>query len=271
VRVAWLSLMFVAGCDIVYGLEGRLPPEARPGDEDGDGALDNDDSCPHIKNESATDDDEDGISVDCDPDDADGTTMFRWFALPGGSLEDGFMQKEGVGTIVEDGFVLGDHEQISFIAFDEVNAGTVAIDVGYEIVSNVVEDDREQRWAELGIHSVFRGIENNERGAVCFLGIAQDTEPKPPVLGDAYLETKEDNDQKPSVMFAPPLNGTIGRLYQFRTTSLVSCGATRIGTSTITTSYPVMKLAATTAGIAISADRLAAKLTHIWVAWQPVP
>lgn len=268
-RAVWLSLVFVAGCDFVYGLEGWLPPEARPGDEDGDGTLDEDDPCPHIAHESATDEDGDKISVDCDPDDNDATTISRWFALPAGSLEGGFTQKQGVGKIVEDGFVLGDHDQISWIVLDEVVAGTVTIDVGYEIVSNVVEDDREQRWAEIGVHTVFRGIENSERGAVCFLGIAQDTQPKPPVLGDAYLETKEDADQKPSVTFAPPLNGTIGRLYQFRTPSLVSCGATRMGTTTVTAGYPVMTLAATTAGVAISAERMAAKLTHIWVAWQP--
>jgi hypothetical protein len=258
--------MLLAGCDSVYGLEGRLPPEARPGDEDGDGVLDNNDSCPHIANESDTDLDDDGVSEDCDPDDKEPSTLTRWIPITAGSLEDAFVQT-GAGKIVADGFELGVRDERSWLVFDlDAMAHTANIDVGYEMMSNVIEDSGTHPWSELGVHTVHRGMTDSTRGSVCFLGIGEDGE-QPPVVA-AYLETKEDEQTRSTVSFAPPLNGTLGRLYQFRTMNEVRCGARR-GDEITTSNYEVTRTSAM-GGFAISADRIVAKLTHVWIAWQPL-
>jgi hypothetical protein len=193
--------------------------------------------------------------------------MFRWFALPDGSLENGFVLN-GVGKVTADGFELGEHGEKSWLEFGGVIASTMTIDIGYVMLSNIVEDEREQPWAELGVHTVFRDTSDSQRGAVCFLGIGQDLEANPPVIEDAYLETKEDGATRSTVNFDGPLNGLVGRLYQFRTPTNVRCGVHR-DNETTSTDYDV-ESPALEGGFAISSDRVVARLTHIWVAWQPL-
>jgi len=267
---AWLTLMVVAGCDLVYGLEGRLPPEKQPGDEDGDGALDNDDSCPHIASQSTTDADDDGISVDCDPDDSNPTTMKRWFPITAGSIDG--LSLDGVGMILEDGYALGDpdHFGLSSLVFD-VDTGTAIVDVGFEILSNSAETDGEQPWAEMGVMTVHRSFvpERERRGDVCFLGVSLDTDAEPPMVESAYLEMNEDEEAKPSVMFPAPLNGSVGVLHMERTRLDVACSVVRPGKTTANASFEVDTLAATTGKIAITSERMVTKLTFAWLAWQP--
>lgn len=265
---AWLLSTLLAGCDLVYGLEGRLPPEARPGDEDGDGTLDSDDSCPHIANESSIDRDNDNISLDCDPDDNDPTTMFRWFPLTAGAIED--LQLDGIGEIADDGFVLGDHSGHSALVFD-VDADTAIIDVGFVIVSSSVEDDHFYDWAEIGVTTVHRAFttDRKQRGDICFYGVDKDPDADPPV-GDGYLEMNEDDATQPRVSFASPLNNTVGRLHQQRTPDEVTCSVVRINATTPTLSFIPEKLSNSSGKIAITAERMVATLTYAWIAWQPL-
>lgn len=260
---AWPLLLLVAGCDVVFGLEGRQPPGVLPGDEDADGVVDEDDPCPHIANESPTDEDQDGVSKDCDPDDDDGSTMIRWIPIKDGSLEDALVQ-EGQGKVLEDGFELGANTTTSHLVF-EVDTDTAIIDIGYEITGNNYEDLQQAPWSELGVHTVQRGFLDADRGSVCFLGVGESFETQE---DEGYLESKEDEQSVSSVTFVPPLNGTKGRLYQQRTPEKVSCGATRDGASMLTTSYMVTR-SSESGRIAVTADRIEAKLTHVWIAWQP--
>ncbi len=123
-RRAWLLAVLLAGCDLVYGLEGRLPPEAQPGDEDGDGRLDENDACPHIANESDVDLDVDGIAAECDPDDEDNTTMFRWFPIRDGLLGGDFSQMGTIG-LVGNSLQFGADEVHTSWLFYDVDATTI--------------------------------------------------------------------------------------------------------------------------------------------------
>ncbi len=267
-RHAWLLSMLLAGCDLVYGLDERLPPEARPGDEDGDGTLDDEDSYPHLANESSTDRDDDNISIDCDPDDNDPTTMFRWFPLTAGSIDE--LRLDGIGKLADDGFVLGDHDGHSALVFD-VDADTAIIDVGFEILSSSVEDDHFFDWSEIGVTTVHRAFttDRTQRGDTCFYGVNADPKLDPPV-GDAYLEMNEDDAPEPSVSFASPVNGTVGRLHEQRTPDEVVCSVVRTNTTTPTLSFTPEALSNTSGKIAITAERMVAKLTYAWIAWQPL-
>ncbi len=263
-RRAWLFITLLAGCDAVFGLDGRLPPGALAGDEDGDGTLDDEDPCPHIPNQSSIDEDNDGVPRDCDPDDSDGSTATRWFSLEAGSLDDAFVLS-GMGTLTADGFDLGGHGVESSLLF-EVTARTANIDIGFEILSNSVEDDHDHPWAELGVHTVVtRFTQETMRGSVCLFGVddIHDDHDGP----TAYLESKEGEQTPSRLTVASPLNGSKGRLYQFRTPERVRCGLLRNGTQLATTQYDVTHTFDTGA-IGISADVVVARLTHIWIAWQ---
>jgi hypothetical protein len=69
----WLSALVVfAGCDVVYGLDGRMPvpPDARPeceSDRDCDLVLDATDNCVDVSNSDQNDGDRDDIGDVCDP------------------------------------------------------------------------------------------------------------------------------------------------------------------------------------------------------------
>lgn len=264
----WFVVLLLAGCDIVYGLEGRQPPGVQPGDEDGDGTFDTDDPCPHIPNESATDRDSDGISIDCDPDDDDGSTMSRWYPITAGSIED--LTQDGVGEIADDGFILGDHRGLSALVFD-VDTDTATIDIGFKILSSAVETDFMLDWSEIGVTTVHRSFQadRKERGDICFYGIDSNPAATPPV-GDGYLETSEDDMPKPKVSFPSPVNGTIGRFHQTRSPLEVACSVVRPNKTTPSLTFAPDKLVDETGKIAISAEYMTAKITYVWIAWQPL-
>lgn len=237
-------------------------------DEDSDGVRDVDDLCPHIANESPIDRDGDRISIDCDPDDNDGTTESRFLPLTAGSL-DNALRLEGIGGMSVNGFVLGSQTGFSALTFG-VDTGTVLVDLGFEIQQSSVENALTDPWAEIGIISVHRAFTSarDMRGDVCFLGVAL-AETPPVMVGPAYLEMNEDDQAGPTVTFPSPLNGEVGRLRHVRTPQRIHCSVVRPQHTPVENMMDVTALATTTGAVAISAQRMVANLTYLWIAWQP--
>lgn len=252
---AWLGVLVAAGCDVAFGLERG---EGDGVDDDGDDVPDSTDLCPHIANESQVDADKDGISVDCDPDDA--TPSQRVF-VPFLAGDIGSLAFTGVVSVEGDAVVVGTlGEPQSLLALD-IDTGMVLIDLGFAINATAIEDGTGASWSEIGLFSAHRQSTNEMRGNVCFYGIDNAVVP-------GYLEFNEDQRYLEALRFPPPISGTSGHLRHLRTPATLSCTLDLDTGQRISDTRPVEVLVATTGKVAIAADRLTARLEYVWIAYQ---
>jgi hypothetical protein len=258
----------LAGCDYVYGLNGRIdvdaPMDAHADgfvdgvDDDGDGEDNDVDLCPHIAFESQVDDDQDGISRDCDPDDH-AQDMRLYLSIVDGVVAP--FNLSGMGRIDGNGFILGAKTNGFSTMVLGANAGFVDLAIGYEMQENSIDDMGDAgAFSEIGMFAANINFNNNmNRGNVCFFGRSEAPQPE-----QAYLELDENQDAHGLIGLPLPLHGSRGTFHMARTPSRVDCTLDRDGVIT-TNGYEV---SIDTGRIAISAERTAARIDWIWVAYH---
>jgi hypothetical protein len=255
--------MWSAGCDQVFSLE-RPDAAAVDDDDDGDGVMNSADPCPHLPHESAVDADRDGISVDCDVDDAVRSTR-RYFSFRAGDTEDLVRAADGIYAADGDAIMLGEIENQTSLVL-EVATSTALVDVGVQMLENAIEDGAGAGYVELGVFTVHRAFtqDRSMRGDNCFVGRNND-QPRP-----GYLEFNEDNIQIPvSPRFPGPLSGLTGRMRHVRTPARVACRLVREGVQEIAAGFDVLPALETATGkIAITTDRVRVRVDYAWLSYQ---
>lgn len=254
------TLLLLAGCDVVLGLE-------RSGhDDDGDGAPDDVDPCPHLPGQSTLDVDSDGISVDCDADDLVATTNRRFWTFLDGERPPELRLSGGnlVSDLASEAIILGQRSNgISGLVLD-VTSDTALIDVGFEILDNAIQDDLTiEMWTEIGVHTVHREFTSDlqERGDNCFIG----NNLTPP---ESYLELNEDEQSRNTPRrFPGPLNGLAGRLRVKRNPDRLDCTLKQTAGLETTDGFDVEDNNRT-GKIAISTERLRARLVYVWITYE---
>ncbi len=264
-------LALLAGCDMVFGLDrdphggdGGIGDGGIGDDDDGDGKPNDTDPCPHIKDESPTDADGDGISADCDDDDLVDSQR-RYLSFPGGDL--GGSSLTGEYTPQDGYLMLGSIADVfSYVELD-VDTGNVLVGVELEIVENEIENGaRGQPWAEIGVFTVVRSITADDismAGDVCFFGLDLS------VTDPGYFEFREDGAAaREAVRFPGPLTGTSGRFRQLRSPARVRCDLLRTGAPSRSGDFVVATLSGQTGRIVVSAQRMRIKLNAIWASYK---
>jgi hypothetical protein len=265
VRALVLSSLVVwsAGCDQVFDLE-RPPRPPVAEDDDGDGITNSADPCPHIAGESPIDLDADGISADCDVDDAV-TSNGRYFSIRGGDTEDLVRAGDGIYRADGDGILLGTADNLTSLILP-IDTGTVLIDLGVTLMDNAIEDGEGASYVELGVFSVHRAFttDHSMRGDNCFVGRDNDV-PEP-----GYIEFNEDTASiSTRPRFPGPLGGMTGVVRHVRTPTRVTCRWSAEGMEDVAAGFDVDPTLRTTSGkVAITTDRIRVRLDYAWIAFQ---
>ncbi|MDB4961064.1 MAG: hypothetical protein JWP01_1063 [Myxococcales bacterium] len=256
-------VMWSAGCDQVFQLE-RPPTPPVSEDDDGDGVMNGEDPCPHIAGESRTDVDQDGISADCDVDDAV-PSIGRYVSIRGGDTEDLVRAGDGIYRIDGDGILLGSVQNMTSLILP-IDSGTVLVDLGVTTMDNAIEDGEGASYVELGVFSVHRAFtpDHEMRGDNCFVG-RDNAMPEP-----GYLEFNEDNDWIPTrPRFRGPIGGMTGVVRHVRTPNRVTCRWSAEGMEDVAAGFDVDPvLRATTGKVAITTDHLRVRLDYAWFSYQ---
>jgi len=259
-RVLRACLLFgLCGCDLVLGLD-------RSGhDDDGDGAPDELDLCPHLADESSIDLDGDGIGADCDVDDTVVTPGRLFWTFLDGERPAALQLVEGTATPdpEAEALVLGRRTDGQNALVVDVTTATALIDVGFEILDNAIDDDlRATPYVELGLYVAHRSFTSDlkTRGDNCYVGRNE-----PPDAG--YLELNEDDRSHGTPQrFDGPLSGVAGRMRTVRTPARLDCV---VRTTDLETSGGFdVSSPDRTGKIAISAERLRARLRYVWITYQ---
>lgn len=257
-----VALLLLAGCDLVLGLDRPAVTD----DDDGDGVRDEADPCPHLADESSTDADQDGISVDCDLDDSVATANRLFWTFRDGErpLELPLVSGSAFPDRELDAIILGQRsEGLSALVLD-VATDTALIDVGFVILENAIEDDvTTEMWTEIGVFAVHREftLDRQIRGDNCYIG----NNPPP---SESYLELNEDAQSRNTPRrFPGPLNGLAGRLRVKRNPTRLDCVLKQ--TTGLETSDGFAVDDKTRVGkIAITTERLRARLSYVWITYQ---
>lgn len=255
------ALLFLASCDVALGLD-------RPGhDDDADGAPDDEDGCPHIPNQSTVDADGDGIAADCDIDDSVKTTNRIFWTFLDGQRPAELTLAGGSATPDPDNeaIVFGQKSDGGGALVLDVKTDSALIDVGFEVLDNGIDDveDSGASFVELGLHTVHRAFTQDlkERGDTCFFG-----RNPPPLAG--YLELNEDEVSHGSPpRFDGPFSGVAGRMRQKRTSARADCLLVQPTGQQISNGFDVEDTDRT-GKIAISADRVRARIRYVWITYQ---
>ncbi len=253
--------MVLAGCDLVLGLD-------RAGqDDDRDGGPDDEDGCPHIPGQSVLDADRDGISADCDIDDADPTTKRIFWTFLDGERPPELTLVGGTTTPDPDGEAILFGQKTAGYGSLVVELQTVAvlIDVGFDVLENGIDDVEGSgaSYVELGLHTVQRGASDDlsVRGDTCFFG-------RNPPPADGYVELNEDDKSFGTPpRFPGPLTGISGRMRQKRTPDRADCLLLQASGVQSGNGFDVSDMSRT-GRVAISSDRVRARLRYVWITYQ---
>lgn len=253
------TLLLLAGCDVVLGLD-------RPGhDDDGDGAPDDVDACPHLPDQSTLDADNDGISLDCDVDDAVVTANRRFWTFLDGQPPTELALVGGSATPDPgtEAIMFGIASGRGSIVIDVVTT-TAVIDIGFEIIENAIDDASSTRpFVELGLHAVHREFDadNKRRGDTCYFGRDQ-----PPAEG--FLQVREDEETRGTPpQIAGRLTGTSGRMRLKRTPDRMDCQVVQASGLQSSNGFTVEDRGRT-GKIAISSDHVRARLLYVWITYE---
>ncbi|HEU0032286.1 MAG TPA: hypothetical protein VFQ53_16760 [Kofleriaceae bacterium] len=213
-RAAFVTLPLLAGCQLVFPLDGPGEKTTLQHDEDGDGIPDVDDLCPHVNGAAQADGDKDGIGDECDPFPIDGSDEHHFFAFQDG-LFDPTVLDDTLGDFASkpDALVMGavDGGEQWLLSVDPILATAYDLEFGFQIV----EPNPDAGYHEAGLVISHVTEDTGGRGRICVAGY----DPQ----ATAYLDTVENNGTPDRRVPEGTMFATIARLHLTRTANLGTC------------------------------------------------
>jgi hypothetical protein len=261
-----LALSVLSGCDYVLGLERKpsadFPLESETHDEDGDGRVDRNDLCPHIKDEPQVDKDGDGIGDVCDPrpDSDDDRYFFAFDVIPPDTL----MVREGITKAGNDNdsFLVGlDTSDHSAIVLPMIDAKVADIEFTGNVAAARDPITSYDEVRLLAVHRVFTDDEKM-RGDACIVG-TDTTMNVPP----DFIQLFQDHDglYEDEQRFNGEIKQLVATVTYARTPDEMRCTVVRNGMTFAATHVNAAPRDMVSGKVAIETHDMAVRLEYLFV------